>query len=121
MLGGATRPTVYIAHPISGDVNRNLMRAKMWFRWAALSKAAVPVAPYISCVWALDDNDPDERLVGMAISSRVSKMCDELWLCGEEISEGMRKERQIFEKRDKPVVDLTGYSIPSEMIGGPSW
>lgn len=93
----------------------------MWFRWAAKLETVIPVAPYITVIMALDDNDPDERLAGMAISNRILKYCDELWLCGSKISDGMNTERQTAKRRDIPVVDLTGSTTPHDMIGGPAW
>lgn len=111
------RPLVYLAHPVSGDVSRNIYGASLWFRWAALTGVAIPVAPYITACFALDDDDPTERLAGMAVSSRVVRLCDELWLCGERISEGMQQESELAKARGTPVVDLTGYTAPSDMIG----
>lgn len=113
-----SKPLVYLAHPVNRDVSRNIYKASLWFRWAALLETVIPVAPYIAACFALDDDDPTERLTGMAVSSRVVRLCDELWLCGPVISEGMQHEAELAESRGIPVVDLTGHHSPSEMIEG---
>lgn len=115
------KPLVYIAHPVSGRTNANIIHASKWFRWAAKLETVIPVAPYIATVMALDDGNPDERLTGMAISGRILRMCDEVWLCGYEISPGMNEEMQAARSHGIPVVDLTGHILPSDMIGGPAW
>lgn len=83
---------VYIAHPVSGDVEANLASAAEWVRWAAVEMGVAPVAPYIEMCAAMDDDDPHEREVGMRADKAILARCDEVWLCGPLVSPGMRSE-----------------------------
>ncbi|HEY9362178.1 MAG TPA: hypothetical protein VIQ00_02870 [Chitinophagaceae bacterium] len=87
---------VYIAHPIGGDVEKNLASLRRIVRSInAYEPHTVPFCPYYADVVSLNDNDPAQRARGlqndMAILSRPG-MVDELRLYGETISDGMRQE-----------------------------
>lgn len=86
-------PVVYIAHPVSGDVEANLASAARWVRWAAVRMGVAPVAPYITFCAVLDDDDEADRALGMRCDLAILRKCDEVWLCGERVSEGMAGER----------------------------
>lgn len=101
---------VYIAHPISGDIEVNLADLRRIVRKINLDHPeVVPFVPYYADVVSLDDNKPDERARGikndMEILSRG--IPDELWLTGEKVSFGMSIERQTALSHGIPVVDKT--------------
>ena len=96
-------PVVYIAHPVSGDVETNLAAAARWVRWAAVHMGVAPVAPYIEMCAAMDDSDPEERAIGMRADHAILAKCDEVWLCGDRISEGMIGERDLANDLGIPV------------------
>jgi len=51
----------YIAHPISGDVKGNIKKVIKIVREINLAHPdVVPFVPYLSDLYALDDNNPDE-------------------------------------------------------------
>lgn len=102
------RPLVFIAHQVSGDVEKNLESAARWVRWAILKADVWAVAPYIGLCAALDDADVDERTIGIDISLEVLKRCDELWLCGHVVSSGMQIERDFAHGRGIPVKRFDG-------------
>lgn len=52
----------------------------------------VPIAPHLFFPQFMDDNDPDEREKGMFLGRELLCGCDELWVFGERISEGMQAE-----------------------------
>lgn len=83
---------VYIASPLSGDVEQNLDFARQACRYA-ISQGVVPFAPHLLYTQMLDDNSPQERQAGIEMGCRMLERCDELWLCGERISPGMAAER----------------------------
>lgn len=83
---------VYIAHPIRGNVEQNLEDAALWVRWAALTQNVCPVAPYLTYTRALNEDDPDQRALGIRLGLEHLRACDELWVCGKRISEGMQEE-----------------------------
>ena len=46
----------------------------------------------------LDDAIPDERKLGMQADLSLLWVCDEVWVFGDEITEGMKKEIIFAEK-----------------------
>lgn len=88
---------VYIAHPISGDVENN--KKEVWsliknlhlendFQWHHF------IAPYLVTLECLDDKDYLQRQRGVANNKQYfdSNFIDELWLFGDKISTGMAQE-----------------------------
>ena len=58
---------------------------------------------YLNAVWLLsyrilDDEIPDERKLGMQAGLSLLWVCDEVWVFGDEITEGMKKEIIFAEK-----------------------
>ncbi|MCP4902599.1 MAG: DUF4406 domain-containing protein [bacterium] len=100
----ATRPLVFISHPIRGDVEANIESTCHWMRWAIRNKGVSAIAPYIGLLKALNEDDPKERDIGIEIGMDVLLRCDELWLVGTHISEGMQKEADFAHKHDIRVI-----------------
>lgn len=82
---------IYIASPFRGDTDVNTMRAKRYARFVAKHNA-VPVCPHIYLTLFLDDSLPEERKAGMYLGIQMLKRCQEIWVFGSTISEGMQKE-----------------------------
>ncbi len=81
---------VYICSPLGGDIDRNLQRVKRYTEYA-LKCGTAPVVPHFYAL-CLDDNDPKEREIGLTAGLSLLWFCDELWLFGNLITEGMRSE-----------------------------
>ena len=81
---------VYICAPLAGDVAGNLEKAKRYSEYA-LRCGAAPVTPHFYAL-CLDDNIPEEREMGMAAGLSLLWFCDEVWVFGNETSEGMAQE-----------------------------
>jgi len=101
---------VYIAHPVGGDVQNNLKKiAKITREICLKTDGIIPVAPYFLFCNALDDNNENEREIGMKLSQdylfRID--VDELWLYGDKISAGMKKEIELAHIFDIKVVPMT--------------
>lgn len=98
---------VYIAHPLGSGPNReeNRSSAAKWVAWAA-SKGVAPVADWIilSGQW---EESPHLRAIGLAIDVALVKRCDEIWLCGKRISDGMRIELEAAKAEGLTVRDFT--------------
>lgn len=86
---------VYIAHPISGNIEKNLLKVKIIARKINMKEPdVVPFTPYyLDCI-ALDDNNPVERERGIKNDIELMKrgFIDEVRLYGNRISKGMRAE-----------------------------
>lgn len=80
---------VYICSPLRGDIERNIRKANGYCRFAA-SKSVVPIAPHVMFTGFLDDTIAEERQTGLAIGLELLKRCDEVWVFGKRISEGMQ-------------------------------
>ena len=83
---------VYICAPLGGDVESNLERVKRYTRYALMCGTA-PVVPHFYAL-CLDDNDQKEREIGLAAGLGMLWFCDELWVFGQNITEGMKQELQ---------------------------
>jgi len=86
---------VYIAHPISGDVAGNLAAGRK-FVLHAYRMGYAPVAPWITGCGVLDENNPDDRALGLACDFATVAACDQFWVCGDAepvaASSGIRQE-----------------------------
>lgn len=81
---------VYICAKLGGDVEENLKRVKDYTKYALMCGTA-PVVPHFYAL-CLDDRNPKEREIGMAAGLSLLWFCDELWIFGDEITEGMEAE-----------------------------
>ena len=83
---------VYLCAPLGGDVTDNLEKIRQYCRYALLCGTA-PVVPhfYAEC---LDDSVPAEREIGRSAGMSLLWFCDELWLFGDTVTEGMVAELQ---------------------------
>lgn len=101
---------VYIASPYAGDVEANVRFAKAACRYA-MGQGCTPVASHLIYPGLLDDTVPAERKAGIRMGLRVLEACDELWLCGERLSAGMRAELAAAERLGIPVRQVSGQEI----------
>ena len=83
---------VYVCAPLGGNVEQNLKKVKTYTEYA-LRCGTAPVVPhfYAEC---LDDNDPKDREIGLAAGLSLLWFCDELWLFGDTVTDGMKNELQ---------------------------
>lgn len=99
---------VYIAHPISGDIEGNLADLRRILRIINIGEYnIIPCSPYYADIVSLDDNIPEERARGIEndIALIKSGMFNELWLTGTKISYGMQCEEALFRSIGLPVRD----------------
>lgn len=94
---------VYICSPYRGDVEYNVAKAQFYCQFAT-EQGVVPIAPHIYFTQFLDDNDPNDRRLGLDMGMDMLKNCDELWAFGSRISEGMRCEIDAAERLGIPVL-----------------
>jgi hypothetical protein len=87
---------VYICSPLGGNVSYNIEKAKRFARYAFKCGMA-PVIPHFYAT-ILDDENPKERKLGVQAGLSLLFMCDELWVFGDVISKGMKKEIRFANK-----------------------
>jgi hypothetical protein len=88
---GKLMKLVYICSPLRGEIERNISRANAYCRFAA-QQSVVPIAPHVMFTGFLDDNLTAERSTGLKLGLELLKKCDELWVFGNRLSEGMESE-----------------------------
>ena len=97
---------IYIAHPISGDLETNLVKVALIVQRLNLERMdIVPFAPYLVDCIALDDYIPTHRKRGIRNNREFfeRKLIDEVWLYGDHISLGMHSEIALANKHRIPV------------------
>lgn len=98
---------IYIAHPISGDIEGNLYKIRKIVREICLTNAdVVPFVPYYVDIVSLDDNNPIERQRGIENDKEIFQrgIIDEVWIYGDKISNGMKAEIQLAYSLNIPVI-----------------
>ena len=85
------RPLVYIASRYAGDVEANRAKAIEYCRYA-IKRQRIPVASHLLYPQILDDNDPEQRRLGMIFGLKLLAVCSEVWVFGTEYSHGMQAE-----------------------------
>lgn len=103
---------VYIASPYAGDVEGNVAFAKAACRYAA-AKGYTPVAVHLMYPQFLDDRVPKEREAGLKMGRRVLAVCEEIWLCGERMSAGMKAEEAEAKRLGIPIRKVPSSDICS--------
>lgn len=103
---------VYIASPYAGDVEGNVAFAKAACRYAA-AKGYTPVAVHLMYPQFLDDRVPKEREAGLKMGRRVLAACEEIWLCGERMSAGMKAEEAEAQRLGIPIRKVPSSDICS--------
>lgn len=85
----AYRPLVYICSPYAGDIEKNTYRARAFSRFA-VEKKYIPIAPHLLCPQYL--NEETERGLGLKMGIVFMGKCEEIWVFGDAVSEGMAAE-----------------------------
>jgi len=101
----------YIAHPISGDLEKNLADIRRIVRKINLTlDHIVPFVPYYADCVSMVDSLPNERERGIRndIYLLSSGFVNELWLTGDVLSSGMRAEMELAGGLGIEVIDLIG-------------
>lgn len=81
---------VYICAPLGGNIEDNISKVKKYTKYA-LESGTAPVVPHFYAL-CINDDDTKEREMGLSAGLSLLWFCDEMWIFGEEITEGMKKE-----------------------------
>ncbi len=79
---------IYVCSPYSGEVARNVKRAKAYCRFV-LRQNRIPMAPHLLYPQFMDDKDRGRIYT---INEVILNKCTELWVFGDRRSPGMKKE-----------------------------
>ncbi len=92
---------VYICSPLRGDMEQNISRAHEYCAYAA-DCGVIPLAPHTIFTNYLDDRNPEQRQRGLSMGLELLKRCDEMWIVGGTVSEGMKGDLALAEKEHIP-------------------
>ena len=98
---------VYICSPLSGNIKHNMLMAAEYCKFAA-EQGCIPYAP--------DDNDPEQRALGLSEGQLWLRMCSELWIFGSVISAGMKGEIEAAMRIDIPIRLFTSDVNPVPVL-----
>ena len=94
------KPVVYVCSPYSGDIERNTANARMYSRFA-VAKNTIPFAPHLLLPQYISEEH--ERGLAMFMNKVFLGICDELWVFGNKITEGMKEEIELAGKMRKKI------------------
>lgn len=92
------RPLVYICSPYSGNVDFNVTNARIYCKYA-VDNQCIPIAPHLLFPQFMNDEEPTDRELAMFMNMVLLSKCEELWVFGNTISQGMGQEIAKAEKR----------------------
>ncbi len=96
------RPLVYVCSAYSGDTETNTERAKRYC-FFALQQGQIPLAPHLMFPQFMNDDDPDDRELATFMDIILLGKCDELWVFGDTVTNGMAREIEVAKKRRQPI------------------
>lgn len=102
---------VYICSPLRGDLEGNIKKAVEYCTHAE-ARGVIPLAPHTIFTQFLNDTIPEQRQKGLKLGLELLKRCDELWVCGNVISQGMKDEIEEARQNNIP----TRYIKESDFI-----
>lgn len=95
------RRKVYVASRYAGDVDANVAAVVTYCRHV-IDEGYMPVASHLLYPQILNDNNPEERELGLLFGLSLLAVCDEVWVFGtvspgvaQEIEEAKRLKKQI--------------------------
>ena len=104
---------VYVCSPLRGNITENLEKVRQYGKFV-LECGMAPVIPHFYAE-ILDDTVDEERTIGMTAGTSLLFRADELWVFGDKITEGMKKEITFAEHLK---LDIRNISDKDLEIGG---
>jgi len=101
---------VYICSPLRGNIEKNMKKAIAYCACAA-RQGVIPIAPHTTFTLYLQDNIDAQRQQGLNMGLELLKRCDELWVCGDTVSQGMKGEISQAKEQNIPTRYLPDREI----------
>jgi len=105
---------VFICSPYAGDIETNTKRARRYGRFAVVQKA-IPIIPHLMYPQFLEEDDPEERQLGIEMGQVLLSKCHELWVFGDRISSGMSEEIKRAKRWNIPIRYFTATCEKKEV------
>ncbi len=104
---------IYIASPYAGDVKNNIEFAKQACKYVITTGNAF-FCPHLLYPQILNDNNAEERKLGLDMGKQLLLKCDELWAFGNRISQGMFEEIEFARQNNIPVKRIQSMDMVQE-------
>ena len=101
---------LYLAHPVAGDVERNVRDAKRWWRWLSERFDVAIASTWVAEVTMWDDADPRQREAGLRRCMAILSRADGVLCVGPKISSGMSREMAQAQRIGIPGLACIGVS-----------
>lgn len=88
------KKVIYVCSPLRGNIELNRMKAIEYSKHVS-DLGFIPITPHAYFTTFIDDNNPDERVKGMDMAKQLLILCDELWIFGDIVSQGMAAEIEL--------------------------
>lgn len=102
--GHPYRPVIYVCSPYAGDTERNTDRARRCSRFV-VDKGGIPLTPHLYFPQFIKEET--ERDLVLFMDLVLLSKCAEVWVFGNVITDGMRREISYAQKKGK-IVKLIG-------------
>ncbi len=93
------RRKIYVASRYAGDVDANVAAAIQYCR-RVIDAGHMPIASHLLYPRILNDDNPNERELGLLFGLALLRLCDEVWVFGA-VSPGVAREIEEAERLKK--------------------
>lgn len=100
--GKSKQILVYVCSPYSGNIEFNTSRARGYSLFV-VSKGHIPLAPHLLYPQFLDEEDREQRELGLSYALVLLRKCDAIWVFGRKITDGMARELKKAKKYGIPI------------------
>jgi hypothetical protein len=104
------RPLVYICSPYSAKEDENTIKARRYSRYA-VDRGAIPLAPHLLLPQFMSDRT--ERDLALFMGMVLLGKCEQLWVFGSEVTDGMTAEISNAKKRQMTILYFTDECEPT--------
>ena len=101
-FAGGKKHVVYICAPLKGDIAENIKKARGYCR-GAFESGYIPYAAHLAFESVLDEHTPTERETALEAGAEMVKRCDALWVFGNTVTEGMKREIETASEAGIPI------------------
>ena len=105
---------VFVCSPYAGDIDLNAKMAAEYCR-IEMIQGNVPFAPHLHNTRFLNESNPLDREMGIRLGLEMLKICDELHVYGDRISNGMAREIAVWKEMGRtPIRCSVGLLLKKE-------
>jgi len=109
------RPEAEEPEEKADELLRNIHLARLGCK-TAVRRGCTPIAPHLIFPQFLKDEKPEDREAGMKMGVQLLLLCDEVWVLGRRISEGMGNEIAIATEEGIPIFILENPASSEERL-----